>query len=110
MAPVHYDTSAIADIDAKPPITWLRGGQDQVIGDASMFDLAQLGKLGVIPGWPGEDVLPSQPMNQQIRAVLDRYRANGGEAEEVTLEDAAHGMPVEVPETVAATIVTHLVR
>ena len=50
-----------------------------MIGDASMFDLAQLGKLGVIPGWPGEDVLPAQPMNQQIRAVLDRYRANGGE-------------------------------
>ena len=63
MAPTYYDTSAIADLDVKPPITWLRGGQDQVIGDASMFDLAQLGKLGVIPGWPGDDVLPSQPMN-----------------------------------------------
>jgi pimeloyl-ACP methyl ester carboxylesterase len=110
MAPTHYDTSAIADLDVKPPITWLRGGQDQVIGDASMFDLAQLGKLGVIPGWPGDDVLPPQPMNQQIRAVLDRYRANGGEAEEVALEDAAHGMPVEVPETVAATIAARLVR
>jgi hypothetical protein len=110
MAPTHYDTSAIADLDVKPPITWLRGGQDQVIGDASMFDLAQLGKLGVIPGWPGDDVLPAQPMNQQIRAVLDRYRANGGEAEEVALEDAAHGMPVEVPETVAATIAARLVR
>ena len=57
-----------------------------------------------------DDVLPSQPMNQQIRAVLDRYRANGGEAEEVTLEDAAHGMPVEVPETVASTIAARLVR
>jgi hypothetical protein len=49
-------------------------------------------------------------MNQQIRAVLDRYRANGGEAEEIALEDAAHGMPVEVPETVAATIAARLVR
>ena len=110
MAPTHYHASAIADLDVKPPITWLRGGQDQVIGDASMFDLAQLGKLGVIPGWPGDDRLPAQPMNQQIRAVLDRYRANGGEAEEVALEDAAHGMPVEVPETVAATIAARLVR
>jgi pimeloyl-ACP methyl ester carboxylesterase len=52
MAPTHYDTSAIADLDVKPPITWLRGGQDQVIGDASMFDLAHLGKLGVIRGGP----------------------------------------------------------
>ncbi len=110
MAPTHFDSSAIADLDIKPPITWLRGSQDQVISDASMFDLANLGKLGVIPGWPGDDVLPPQPMDQQIRAVLDRYRANGGEAEEVALEDAAHGMPVEVPEAVAATIAGRLVR
>jgi pimeloyl-ACP methyl ester carboxylesterase len=110
MAPTHYDTSAIVDLDPKPPITWLRGGQDQVISDVSVFDLANLGKLGAIPGWPGDDVLPPQPMDQQIRAVLDRYRANGGEAEEVALEDAAHGMPVEVPDLVASTIAQRLVR
>ena len=110
MSPKHYDTSAVVDIDPKPPITWLRGGQDQVISDASMFDLAQLGRLGAIPGWPGEDVLPPQPMDQQIRAVLAGYRERGGEAEEVALEDAAHGMPVEVPARVAEVIAARLVR
>jgi len=49
-------------------------------------------------------------MVRQTRAVLDRYRANGGEVEEVVLDDAAHGMPVEVPGTVAATIAARLVR
>jgi pimeloyl-ACP methyl ester carboxylesterase len=110
MSPKYYDTSAIADLDHKPPITWLRGGQDQVISDASMFDLAQLGRLGVVPGWPGDDVLPPQPMDQQIRAVLGRYRDHGGVAEEVALDEAGHGMPVEVPERVAAVIADRLVR
>jgi pimeloyl-ACP methyl ester carboxylesterase len=110
MSPKYYDASAIADLDRKPPITWLRGGEDAVIGDASMFDLAQLGKVGAVPGWPGDAVLPPQPMDQQLRAVLGRYRANGGTAEEVAIEDAGHGLPVEVPERVAAVIADRLVR
>jgi hypothetical protein len=49
-------------------------------------------------------------MAAQTRAVLDAYRAGGGVAEEITLEDAAHGMPVEVPERVAEVIAARLVR
>jgi hypothetical protein len=110
MSPKYYNAAGIVDLPHKPPITWLRGGQDQVISDTSMFDLAYLGQLGAVPGWPGEDVLPAQPMDQQIRAVLDAYRAAGGVVEEVGLDNAAHGLPVEVPEVVAATILARLVR
>jgi pimeloyl-ACP methyl ester carboxylesterase len=110
MSPKYYDTAAIVDLPRKPPITWVRGGQDQVISDTSLFDLAHLGQLGAIPGWPGEDVLPAQPMVQQIRAVLDTYRVKGGVAEEVGIEHAAHGLPVEVPDQVAAAIVARLQR
>ena len=88
----------------------LRGGQDQVISDTSLFDFGYLGQIGAVPGWPGEDVLPPQPMAAQTRAVLDAYRAGGGAVEEITLEDAAHGMPVEVPDRVAAVIADRLVR
>ena len=35
---------------------------------------ARSGSLGAVPGWPGEDVFPPQPMVAQIRAVLERYR------------------------------------
>ena len=42
--------------------------------------------------------------------MLDAYRAGGGVAEEVVLPEAAHGMPVEVPEQVAAVIEARLVR
>jgi pimeloyl-ACP methyl ester carboxylesterase len=110
MSPKHYNASGIVDLARKPPITWLRGGQDQVVSDTSMFDLAHLGQLGAVPGWPGADVLPAQPMEQQMRAVLDTYRARGGEAVEVAVEDAAHGLPVEVPDQVASAISARLVR
>jgi hypothetical protein len=49
-------------------------------------------------------------MAAQIRAVLDAYRERGGVAEEITLDDAAHGMPVEVPAKVAEVIAARLVR
>jgi pimeloyl-ACP methyl ester carboxylesterase len=110
ISPKYYNATAFAGLDRKPPLTWVRGGQDQVISDASMFDLGQLGKLGAVPGWPGEDVLPPQPMDTQTRAVLDAYRDAGGTAEEIVLPDAAHGMPVEVPSLVAAAISARLVR
>ena len=110
MSPKYYNTTAVIDLPRKPPLTWLRGGQDQVISDTSSFDLGYLGQLGTVPGWPGEEVLPPQPMVGQIRSVLDAYRDRGGEAEEITLDDAAHGMPVEVPARVAEVIAARLVR
>ena len=110
MTPKYYRATDVVDLVRKPPITWLRAAQDQVISDTSLFDFGYLGQIGAVPGWPGEDVLPPQPMVAQTRAVLDAYRAAGGEAEEVTLEDAAHGMLVEVPGPVAEVIASRLVR
>ena len=110
MSPKYFNATAVVDLARKPPITWVRGARDQVVSDTSVFDLGYLGQLGAVPGWPGDDVLPPQPMAGQTRAVLDAYRAHGGIAEEVTLEDAAHGMPVEAPERVAAAIASRLVR
>ena len=63
MAPNNQpDISRLYVIDSKPPVLWLRGDSDQVIADMSMFDLATFGKMGVIPGWPGDEVCPPQPM------------------------------------------------
>jgi pimeloyl-ACP methyl ester carboxylesterase len=110
MSPKYFNTTAVVDLPRKPPISWLRGAQDQVVSDASFFDLGYLGQLGAVPGWPGADVLPPQPMAGQTRAVLDAYRDRGGVAEEITLDDAAHGMPVEVPARVADVIAARLAR
>ena len=91
MAPNNQpDVSRLYAIDPKPPVLWLRGDSDQVIADMSMFDLAAFGKLGVVPGWPGDEVCPPQPMIAQTRRVLDNYVAVGGSVKEVLIEDCGH--------------------
>jgi pimeloyl-ACP methyl ester carboxylesterase len=79
-------------------VLWVRGDSDAIVSDASLFDLGHLGKLGAVPGWPGEEVYPPQPMVAQVRAVLDAYRAGGGEYREEVLADCGHSPHVERPE------------
>jgi len=81
----------------KPAVLWIRGSHDQIISDQSLFDVGTLGALGAIPGWPGAEVYPSQPMVSQTRAVLEKYQANGGHYEEVVIEDTGHTPYVEKP-------------
>ena len=96
MAPNNQpDVSALYAIDPKPPVLWLRGDSDQVIADMSMFDLATFGKLGAVPGWPGDDVCPPQPMIAQIKHVLDKYAAAGGQVQEAVIADCGHTPFVE---------------
>jgi len=104
MSGKYCDTSAFGDVPDGPPITWLRATADQVISDRSMFDLATLGEIGAVPGWPGADAMPSQPMETQLRTVLERYAAHGGRWREVVLEGVGHGIPLEVPDVLAAEI------
>jgi len=78
------------------------------VSDASFFDLGTLGKLGYVPGWPGEDVYPPQPMVGQTRAVLERYAAAGGSFREVVLADCGHTPFVEQPDAFLAALVPHL--
>ncbi len=94
MAPGYHDVSGIVDLEVKPPVLWMHGSRDAIVADESMFDLATLGKLGAVPGWPGEEVCPPQPMLSQTRAVLDAYAAAGGSYREVVL-DCGHTPHVE---------------
>jgi hypothetical protein len=43
-------------------------------------------------------------------AILETYAANGGVTKEVALEGIGHGIPLEVPATVAEEITALLVR
>jgi predicted enzyme related to lactoylglutathione lyase len=52
--------------------------------------MGTLGKMGVIPGWPGADVFAPQPMVAQIRAVLERYREAGGRVTMEMFEGSGH--------------------
>src|SRR4051794_31760360 len=100
----YYDTSAFGDLPDGPPITWLHGTADQVISERSMFDFGTLGELAAVPGGRGADAMPPQPMETQLRAVLERYAAHGGRWREVELDGVGHGIPLEVPTAAAAEI------
>lgn len=83
---------------AKPHVLWIRGDSDMIVSDSSFFDMGNLGKLGYVPGWPGEEVYPPQPMVGQTRNVLEQYKANGGSYEEVVIAETGHSPYIEKPE------------
>ncbi|UAJ79039.1 alpha/beta hydrolase [Leifsonia sp. ZF2019] len=108
MAPTYFDTSGIVDLAEKPPVLWIHGELDAIVGDASYFDLNQLGAAGIVPGWPGEEVAPPQPVLAQTRAVLDRYGAAGGSSREVVFDDCGHSPHIEKPDEFLAELLAHL--
>lgn len=97
LTPGHFDVSGIVDLADKPPILWIHGTADAIVSDASFYDLNNLGKLGIIPGWPGDDAAPPQEMVSQTRDVLTRYADAGGEFTEVALEGVGHSAHLERP-------------
>lgn len=107
-SPRYTNLSAFADLRPPPPVLWVRGDADVIVGDSSLFDLAQLGALGVVPGWPGPDSCPPQPMLKQLRALLERGQANGGSYREVVLPDVGHAPFLEAPEAFLAALIEHL--
>lgn len=108
MAPQYFNVSGIVDLAAKPPILWIHGDKDAIVSDASFFDLNTLGQAGVIPGWPGDEVAPPQPMKVQTRAVLERYAANGGTFREVALPEAGHAPHLDEHDAFVAELVRHI--
>ncbi|HEX3678450.1 MAG TPA: alpha/beta hydrolase [Galbitalea sp.] len=104
MVPRYFNVSAIAGLESRPPILWVHGADDVIVSDTSLFDLNFLGQLGAVPGWPGAEVAPPQPMVTQTRAVLDRY----GNYEEVVYENCGHSAHLECPEEFRATLSAHL--
>ncbi len=110
LSPRYLDQGAFAEIDPKPPLLWIRGADDQIVSDTSLFDVGFLGQIGAVPGWPGVEVYPPQPMVSQTRAVLDRYRAHGGTYREQVFPDCGHSPHVEQHETFRASLAAFLQR
>ncbi|WP_344862339.1 alpha/beta hydrolase [Planomonospora alba] len=109
MAPQWFDIADdLVAVPGKPHVIWVRGDADQIVSDTSLFDLAYLGKLGAVPGWPGEELCPPQPMVTETRAVLDRYAEAGGSYEEIVYEGVGHSPHIERTADFTA-IVTRLV-
>jgi len=102
------DVSLIYRAEPKVRVLWIRGSHDLAVGDSASSCPGTLGSLGLIPGWPGMDVYPPQPMLSQTRAVLEKYAAAGGAYREVVIQDAGHCPFLEKPEEFNAALHAHL--
>lgn len=100
LSPKYLNQAALAALNPKPPILWIRGADDQIVSDTSLFDFGFLGQLGAVPGWPGANIYPPQPMVTQLRTVFDLYQSNGGHYREIVLSDCGHSPHVEKQEDV----------
>lgn len=100
----------VAAAQPKPPILWVRGINDVAVSNTSAADIGTHGPSGIIPGYPGPEVFPPQPMLDQIQLTLERYRANGGVAEEIVMDDCGHVPYIEQPEAFDRVLRAHLDR
>lgn len=83
-------TQEIVASEPKVPVLWIRGGKDLAVSDAAASDPGNLGRMGLLPGWPGMEVYPPQPMLKQTRYVLEEYAKAGGTYGEVVLPGSGH--------------------
>ncbi|TVT46952.1 alpha/beta hydrolase [Amycolatopsis rhizosphaerae] len=104
MAPTHFRIPDLSTVDPKPPLLWIRGTDDVIVSDTSLYDLAHLGSIGAVPGWPGEETCPPQPMVAQTRAVLGTY----GAYREVAIPDSGHSPHLDQPAAFRAALIDHL--
>ncbi|WP_181780648.1 alpha/beta fold hydrolase [Pseudonocardia pini] len=95
LSPKYCHWADIVELDPKPPVLWTHGSADLVVSDASPLDFGVLGSMGAVPGWPGAEVYPAQPMVAQIRTVLEAYAARGGSVRTEIFEGSGHGPHVD---------------
>ncbi|HZR39474.1 MAG TPA: alpha/beta hydrolase [Ktedonobacteraceae bacterium] len=95
ISPKYLNQALFAHLFVKVPVLWIRGADDQIVSDTSLFDVGFLGQVGAVADWPGAQVYPPQPMIAQTRLVLDTYRSNGGDYSEVVLADCGHSPHIE---------------
>nr|BFD86734.1 alpha/beta hydrolase [Streptomyces sp. Xyl84] len=105
LSPLYFRVDGLHLADPKPPVLWVRGQDDVIVSDTSMFDLAHLGSIGAVPGWDGT---PAQPMVAQTRQVLDRYAAHGGTVREIVIPGAGHAVHLERPAEFGAALLAVL--
>jgi len=80
----------ILDATPKPPVLWIYGANDVAVSDSAASDPGTWGPSGRLPGYPGPERYPPQPMMQQIRALLAQYAALGGACREVAVPASGH--------------------
>ncbi len=102
------DVADLLAIEPKPSILWIRGSDDKAVSDTAASDPGVLGLAGFIPGYPGTEIYPPQPMLGQTRAVLDKYAAADGRYKEVVIDDTGHVPFIDKPDEFNVVFHNHL--
>lgn len=109
LSPRWAAAAAVALVaDPKPVVLWIRGALDVIISDGGPLDPGTWGPSGLVPGYPGHDEYPTQPMVSQTRAWLERYTEAGGSYQEVVINDAGHVPYIDSHEEFSRVLHAHL--
>jgi pimeloyl-ACP methyl ester carboxylesterase len=74
----------------KPNVLWIYGANDVAVSNSAASDPGTWGPTGRLPGFPGAERYPPQPMMEQIRTLLAAYARAGGDYQEVAVADSGH--------------------
>ena len=80
----------IVAAEPKVKVLWIYGADDVAVSNSAASDPGTWGPSGRLPGFPGVDEYPTQPMMDQIRTVLDGYSERGGSYQELAVEGSGH--------------------
>ena len=100
----------ILDAEPKVPILWVYGADDLAVSNTAASDPGTWGPTGRLPGYPGPEAYPPQPMMDQIRKMLDDYTGRGGTYEEVAIGDSGHVPFITHPDAFNRAFHAHLIR
>ena len=89
---------------------WAYGAEDLAVSNTAASDPGTWGPTGRLPGFPGSEAYPPQPMMDQIRKMLDDYSAAGGSYEEVAIEGSGHVPFITHPDEFNRVFHAHLER
>ena len=103
MSPMYGNLEKFLNIKEKPPVLWIRGADDRIVSDRSIMEFGYLGQIGLVPGWPGADRYPPQPMVSQLQRYFEKYKGNNGKAVEIVIA-GGHMCALESPRSFLAAI------
>ena len=80
----------ILAVKDKADVLWIYGADDVAVSNSAASDPGTWGPTGRLPGFPGADRYPPQPMMEQIRTLLAAYAKAGGHYQETAIQGSGH--------------------
>lgn len=110
MSPKYAGNLVERILAAEPRIhaLWIYGADDLAVSNTAASDPGTWGPTGRLPGFPGSEAYPPQPMMDQIRKMLDDYRDQGGSYDEVAISNSGHVPFITHPEEFDRVFHAHL--